>query len=57
VKDFKFHGFLAWVVWLFVHLFWLIGFRNRLLVLIDWAWDYFYGQAVRLITPRRQLCQ
>ena len=33
-------GFAAWVVWLSVHLFKLIGFRNRLLVLINWAWDY-----------------
>jgi NADH:quinone reductase (non-electrogenic) len=52
VNNFKFHGLLAWVVWLAVHLFWLIGFRNRLLVLINWAWDYFfYEWAVRLITP------
>jgi NADH dehydrogenase len=52
VNGFKFHGFLAWVVWLAVHLFWLIDFRNRLLVLIHWAWDYFfYDWAVRLITP------
>jgi NADH dehydrogenase len=52
VKGLKFHGFLAWVVWLVVHLLWLIGFRNRLLVLINWAWDYFfYDRAVQLITP------
>jgi NADH:ubiquinone reductase (H+-translocating) len=51
VGRFKFSGFLAWVVWLVVHLFWLIGFRNRLFVLIDWAWDYLlYERAVRLIT-------
>ena len=48
---FQFHGFLAWVLWLFVHLIQLIGFRNRLVVLINWAWDYFlYERAVRLIT-------
>jgi len=47
-----FTGFLAWVVWLGVHIFNLIGFRNRLLVLLDWAWDYlFYERAVRLILP------
>lgn len=46
-----FHGFLAWVMWLFVHLINLIGFRNRLIVLINWGWDYFfYDRAVRLIT-------
>jgi NADH dehydrogenase len=51
VKQFKFSGFLAWVVWLAVHLFWLIGFRNRLLVLINWMWDYFlYERGVRVIT-------
>ena len=47
----KFHGYLAWVVWLTIHLIALIGFRNRLVVLIDWAWSYFfYDRAVRLIT-------
>ena len=47
----KFHGFLAWLLWLAVHIFWLIGFRNRLLVLINWAWDYlFFERGVRLIT-------
>ena len=46
----SFHGFLAWVLWLVVHILLLIGFRNRLLVLINWAWDYFfYERAVRLI--------
>jgi NADH dehydrogenase len=49
--QFKFHGFLAWLLWLAVHIFWLIGFRNRLLVLINWASDYlFYERGVRLIT-------
>jgi NADH:ubiquinone reductase (H+-translocating) len=52
VGRFKFHGFIAWLIWLAVHLFWLIGFRNRMVVLINWAWDYFlYERAVRLITP------
>jgi len=47
----KFRGFPAWVVWLVVHLMKLVGFRNRLVVLINWAWDYFlYERAVRLIT-------
>jgi len=44
-------GFFAWLAWLVVHILQLIGFRNRLLVLINWAWDYFfYDRAVRLIT-------
>lgn len=52
IGKFQFQGFLAWVVWLVVHIVQLIGFRNRLLVLIDWIWDYlFYERAVRLVTP------
>jgi NADH dehydrogenase len=48
----SFTGFPAWVIWVSVHLYNLIGFRNRLFVLIDWAWDYFfYERAVRLILP------
>jgi NADH dehydrogenase len=46
----NFTGFFAWLLWLGVHIFRLIGFRNRLLVLIDWAWDYlFFERGVRLI--------
>jgi NADH dehydrogenase len=48
---FHFTGFIAWLLWLVVHIVQLIGFRNRLLVLVNWAWDYFlYDRAVRLIT-------
>ncbi len=48
----SFTGFPAWLIWLGVHLYKLIGFRNRLIVLINWAWDYFlYERAVRLILP------
>jgi NADH dehydrogenase len=36
----RFSGFLAWLFWLFAHIWFLIGFRNRLMVLIDWAWAY-----------------
>jgi NADH dehydrogenase len=47
----SFTGFPAWVVWLGAHILKLIGFRNKLFVLINWAWDYFfYDRAVRLIT-------
>ncbi|MEP6590282.1 MAG: NAD(P)/FAD-dependent oxidoreductase [Gemmatimonadota bacterium] len=46
-----FGGFLAWLTWIFVHIAYLIGFRNRLLVLIEWAWSYLtYGSGARLIT-------
>jgi NADH dehydrogenase len=54
VADFgKFHlsGLLAWLAWLFVHIFFLIGFRNRLIVLIQWAWSYLtFERGARLIT-------
>lgn len=44
-------GFVAWVVWLVVHIIQLIGFRNKLFVLLNWMWDYFfYERASRLIT-------
>ena len=47
-------GFPAWLLWLFIHIFWLIGFRNRLLVLIQWAGAYLtYQRSVRLITGNR----
>ena len=44
-------GYIAWLSWLFVHIFFLIGFRNRLLVFIQWAWSYVtYERGARLIT-------
>lgn len=53
VYGLQISGFLAWVLWLTVHLVWLIGLRNRLLVLTNWVWNYFtYERAVRLIRRR-----
>jgi len=47
----SFSGLIAWLIWVFLHIYRLIGFRNRLLVLINWAWEYFfYENQVRLIT-------
>jgi NADH dehydrogenase len=47
----KMTGFIAWVVWLAIHLMFLVGFRNRLLVLLNWAYYYYFrAQQVRLIT-------
>jgi len=44
-------GLVGWLAWLFVHIFNLIGFRNRIVVMIQWAWAYFsYQRAIRLIT-------
>ncbi|HEY5957967.1 MAG TPA: NAD(P)/FAD-dependent oxidoreductase, partial [Polyangiaceae bacterium] len=47
-------GFIAWLAWLTLHIVYLIDFRSRVLVLIDWAWSYFtYQRGSRLITGRR----
>jgi NADH dehydrogenase len=40
----RFTGYLAWLVWAMVHVAWLIGFRNRFVVLFEWAWLYFTQQ-------------
>jgi NADH dehydrogenase len=54
VADFgwlRLQGWIGWLAWLFVHILNLIGFRNRLIVLVQWAWAYFsYQRAIRLIT-------
>jgi NADH dehydrogenase len=51
-----FSGFIAWMMWLFVHLMYLVGFRNRLLVFIEWGWAYLtYQRSARLITGSNQL--
>jgi len=50
----KISGFFAWLFWIFLHIFWLIGFRNRFVVMTEWAWAYFSLQRrVRLITGDR----
>jgi len=47
----SFSGLIAWLIWVVLHIYRLIGFRNRLVVLINWAWDYFfYDNQIRLIT-------
>jgi NADH dehydrogenase len=44
-------GYFAWLAWLFIHILFIIGFRNRLIVLIQWAWSYVtYERGARLIT-------
>lgn len=51
VKGFRFSGFLAWVAWLAIHIFYLIGFRNRFFVLASWAWHYLtFRRGARIIT-------
>jgi NADH dehydrogenase len=47
----SFSGFIAWLIWVFLHIYRIIGFRNRIVVMFNWAWDYlFYDNQVRLIT-------
>jgi NADH:ubiquinone reductase (H+-translocating) len=49
-------GYFAWLGWLFVHIFFLIGFRNRLIVMLQWAWSYItYERGARLITGSTDL--
>jgi NADH dehydrogenase len=56
IADFgrvKLSGFVAWLAWLFIHILFLIGFRNRFLVLFEWATAYVtYDRGARLITGR-----
>ena len=54
--GFSLSGYLAWLAWLFIHVFFLIGFRNRILVMIQWAWSYLtYERSARLITGSNEL--
>ncbi len=55
-EKFRMSGFIAWFAWLFIHLFFLIGFRNRALVLFDWAYSYLtFRRGARLITGETAL--
>jgi len=51
IRHWRMSGFFAWLAWLFVHIFFLIGMRNRVLVFVQWAWAYFtYERGARMIT-------
>src|SRR5690606_12292203 len=53
INKLRFQGFFAWVIWMFVHLFSLIGFRNKVIVFINWLVSYFsYDKSNRLIIAR-----
>jgi NADH:ubiquinone reductase (H+-translocating) len=55
MKGFKTQGFFAWFVWMFVHLLYIIGFRNKFFVLLSWFWSYFsYDKSNRLIISRNK---
>jgi len=51
IRRWKMSGFFAWLAWLFVHIFFLIGMQNRILVMMQWSWAYFtYERGARMIT-------
>ena len=51
LRAVHFDGFIAWLLWLLIHIYYLIGFENKLLVMIQWGWNYFtYDRSARLIT-------
>jgi NADH:ubiquinone reductase (H+-translocating) len=55
VGAIRFSGFFAWLFWLFAHIYFLIGFRNRLIVMIDWAWAYWtYERHARVVAEPPQ---
>jgi len=52
IGKFEFSGYAAWLTWLFVHLMYIVEFENRLLVLVQWCWNYVtWNRSARLITP------
>jgi NADH dehydrogenase len=55
IGPFQFSGVLAWLAWLFIHLLYIVEFENRLLIAVQWAYDYFtYNRGARLITGADQ---
>lgn len=53
VRGFQFGGFLAWLGWLVIHIYFLVGFKNRILVLLQWGWNYFTSRrGARLIVSK-----
>jgi NADH dehydrogenase len=55
IKDLEFTGFLAWLAWLAIHLLFLVGFRNKISVLVSWAYSYFtYKRGARIISGIQQ---
>ena len=53
IKTLRVSGFVAWLMWLVVHVYYLIGFKNRFMVIIQWAWSYFtYQRGARLIVSK-----
>ncbi len=58
LPGFKLRGFVAWVLWSFVHLFTIMGVKNRFFVFLNWTWNYFtYDQSLRLLIKPKQRIQ
>lgn len=56
IARMRLSGLLAWLIWVFVHTLYLVGFRNRLLVMVQWSWAYLtYQRGIRLITGQPEL--
>lgn len=56
LKHFRFHGFFAWLVWMFIHLISILGMRNKITVLVNWIWAYFnYSTSLRLLIQPSEL--
>jgi NADH dehydrogenase len=56
LRGLRFSGFLAWLVWLAVHIYYLVGFKNRLFVVLQWAWSYLtFRRGARLIVGPEQV--
>ncbi|WP_205504361.1 NAD(P)/FAD-dependent oxidoreductase [Rufibacter psychrotolerans] len=54
-REIKAQGFVAWLIWMFIHLVSIVGFRNRLVVMTNWFWNYFtYDSGNRLIIGKKQ---
>ena len=55
-KEYKTQGFIAWLIWMFIHLISVVGFRNRLVVCVNWLWSYFtYDTGNRFIVGNKQV--
>lgn len=53
-KEYRTQGLRAWFIWMFIHLISVIGFRNKLFVLMNWMWSYFsYDKGIRLIIGKK----
>lgn len=53
IAGLKLKGYIAWIIWIFIHILYLIGFKNKIFVMINWVWSYiFFEKSVRLILPR-----